>query len=144
MFVLISPNEPSFSGWRVAEVHETGFPVAAPFFWLEVAEVPANLHLTYYDPQTQSLAVHTPPEPSTAERRAKMVVTPLQARRALRAAGLLDAVEAWVAQQDDDAQDAWEYALQIERNNPMIAGAGAALGMTDAQIDALFVAAAAW
>ena len=68
-------------------------------------------------------------------------VTPLQARRALRAAGLLDQINAYVATQDADAQDAWEYATVIERNNPIIASAAAALGMTGEQIDGLFVAA---
>jgi len=69
-------------------------------------------------------------------------VTPLQARRALRAAGLFDAVAGWVAQQDADTQDAWEYATVIERDNALLAGAAAALGMTEEQIDQLFILAA--
>ena len=70
------------------------------------------------------------------------VVTPLQARRALRAAGLLATVNAWVAsQQDDDIKDAWEFASVIERHGPLTLGAAAALGLTDAQLDSLFIAA---
>lgn len=70
-------------------------------------------------------------------------VTPLQARRALRAAGLLSTVNAWVASQpDEDIKDAWEYASVIERSGPLTLGAAAALGLTDAQLDALFIAAA--
>lgn len=69
-------------------------------------------------------------------------VTPLQARRALRAAGLLATVNAWVGAQDEDTQDAWEFASVIERNGPIVVGAGAALGLSETQIDALFIAAA--
>lgn len=69
-------------------------------------------------------------------------VTPLQARRALRKAGIKAEVDAYVETLDDDAQDAWEYALSVERNNPIVLGAGAALGMTEQQMDDLFILAA--
>jgi hypothetical protein len=69
-------------------------------------------------------------------------ITPLQARRALRAADLLDAVNAWIATQPDDAQEAWEYCIEIRRDDALIAGAQAALGLTAEQVDVLFRAAA--
>ena len=70
-------------------------------------------------------------------------ITPLQARRALRAAGLLAIVNAWVASQaDEDIKDAWEFASVIKRHGPITVGAAAALGLTDAQLDGLFLAAA--
>jgi hypothetical protein len=70
-------------------------------------------------------------------------VTPLQARRALRAAGLLATVNAWVASQaDEDIKAAWEFASVIKRHDPLTLGAAAALGLTDAQLDGLFLAAA--
>jgi hypothetical protein len=69
-------------------------------------------------------------------------VTPLQARKALRASGLSDAVEAYIATQSAALQDEWEYAISVERDNPAIAAAGPALGLTDAQIDDLFRLAA--
>ena len=65
-------------------------------------------------------------------------ITPLQARRALRAADLLDAVNAWIAIQPDDAQEAWEYCVEVRRDSPLIAGAQAGLGLTDEQVDDLF------
>ncbi len=70
------------------------------------------------------------------------IITPLQARRALRAAGLLAAVSAWIGAQPDKVQEAWEYCVEVQRDNVLIAGAQAALGLTDAQIDALFRSAA--
>lgn len=65
----------------------------------------------------------------------------LQARRALRAAGLLDAVKAKVAASSDDIKDAWEYASSYERADPIIALLASELGMSDVQIDQLFLAA---
>lgn len=86
--------------------------------------------------------VFTDPTP-TVPQHTPLNVTPLQARRALRAAGLLATVNAWVAgQPDDDIRCAWEFASVIERNGPITVGAAAALGLTDAQLDGLFLAAA--
>jgi hypothetical protein len=65
-------------------------------------------------------------------------ITPLQARRALRAAGLLDSVNAWIATQPDDAQEAWEYCIEVRRDSPLIAGAQSELGLTSEQVDELF------
>ena len=69
-------------------------------------------------------------------------VTAFQARAALLAAGLLDEVEAAVAAADRLTQTAWEYAQAFERTSPTIAALAAALGLTDAQLDDLFRAAA--
>lgn len=70
-------------------------------------------------------------------------VTPRQARLALLGAGLLDAVNAAVAAASAQAQIDWNYALEIRRDNALIAGMAATLGLTSAQIDDLFRAAAA-
>lgn len=43
----------------------------------------------------------------------------------------------------DKAQIEWEYATTFNRTHPLIATVGTALGLSDAQIDALWVAAAA-
>lgn len=77
------------------------------------------------------------------EWRRGMVVTPLQLRRALRQQGLADAVAAYVAAQDADTQDAWEYAVEIRRTDALIVQAASALGKTEAEIDDLFRGAAA-
>src|SRR4051812_40104906 len=47
-------------------------------------------------------------------------VTPRQARLALNAANLRDAVEAYVAGQDRDTRDTWEFASVIRRQDPLI------------------------
>ena len=70
-------------------------------------------------------------------------VTMRQARLALLGAGLLDAVTAAVGKADKAAQIEWEYAGFVERNTGLVPAMASAIGMTDEQIDALFVAAAA-
>ena len=57
-------------------------------------------------------------------------------------AGWLDDIEAFIATQPRAAQIEWEYATEVQRSNAMIAGVQAATGMTDEQIDELFIEAA--
>ena len=70
-----------------------------------------------------------------------------QARLALSAAGLLAQTEAALAAMEgpegDVARIEWQWAKTIQRDHPMIAALGTALGLTSAQIDNLFRAAAA-
>lgn len=68
-------------------------------------------------------------------------VSPLQIRKALRAAGLMPAVKAFLAQAGDEIVEAWEYATQIDRDNALIATAAAGLGMNEGDIDGLFILA---
>ena len=75
-------------------------------------------------------------------------VTNYQARMALRAAGLRDKVDAAIRGADQsvpanaEALDAWDYANQFFRDQPIIAAMQAVLGLSDAQVDDLFRAAA--
>jgi hypothetical protein len=70
-----------------------------------------------------------------------------QARRALYQAGLLAAVEAAIAAmpgiEGDHARIDWATAQSIRRDWPLVAALALALGLSDAQLDALFVTAAA-
>jgi hypothetical protein len=97
----------------------------------------ADIAMLADDPRLTGLTIapYVMPVPSA--------VTPLQARRALRAAGYLAQVEAAIAEADDDTQDAWRYAQQIERAHPFLTAIAAQLGLTEAQMDDLFRAAAA-
>lgn len=75
------------------------------------------------------------------------IVTMRQARLALLGAGLLDDVEAAIAAlpspQKEAAKIEWEYSQEVQRHNGFVSVLAPALGMTDEQTDALFVAAAA-
>jgi len=71
------------------------------------------------------------------------VITIRQARLALHNAGLLDDVEAAIAQADRAVQIEWEYATEFRRDWPTLLAMQPLLGLTDEQIDGLFVAASA-
>lgn len=64
-------------------------------------------------------------------------------RRALRAAGMLAAVKSYMdaLPDDDEMRESWEYAPYFRRDAVGIEAARVALGLTSAQVDALFVAA---
>ena len=70
------------------------------------------------------------------------VITKRQATRALDAAGLLTKVEAMIAQSPSAVQIDWRTSSMVERNWPALAPMAAMLGLSDAQLDALFVAGA--
>jgi hypothetical protein len=69
-------------------------------------------------------------------------VTMRQARLELLKRELLDDVELVISAAGREAQIQWEYASVVERNNPVIAIVQQQQGLTDAQIDDLFIEAA--
>lgn len=68
-------------------------------------------------------------------------ITPAQARLALLNVGLLDAVDAFIAEQPRMVQLAWEYTTTVRRDSPLIVQATNELGWTSEQVNALFDAA---
>lgn len=85
----------------------------------------------------------------TADENAPLVpraVTMRQARLALLGAGKLAAVDAAINGMAEPTKSAarieWEYSGEVQRHNGFVEALGPALGMTSAQIDGLFVAAA--
>ena len=74
-------------------------------------------------------------------------VTMRQARLALLGAGLLPNVNAAIAAmtgpQGEAARIEWEYSQEVQRDRGLVSTLGAQLGMTEAQLDALFATAAA-
>ena len=82
-----------------------------------------------------------PPEPVIPQS-----VTMRQARLALLAAGLLDDVDAALAAIPDAterraAQIEWEYAATVDRASAWVGNLSSALGLTDEQLDTLFLSA---
>jgi len=80
------------------------------------------------------------------EKRQDMVVSPRQARLALNAAGLLANVETAIEAMSDPEKTVvrleWEYATQIERTSAWVVSMGTALGLTELELDQLFISAA--
>lgn len=74
-------------------------------------------------------------------------VTMRQARLALNAAGLLASVEAAINAMDEPAKTQarieWEYSGAVQRHNGFVSVLAPALGLTEGQTDALFIAASA-
>ncbi|RYF72454.1 MAG: hypothetical protein EOO22_10755 [Comamonadaceae bacterium] len=73
-------------------------------------------------------------------------VTMRQARLALLGSGKLalvaPAIDALPEPQRTAAQIEWEYSAMVERNRPFVLTLGAALGLSAAQLDQLFIVAA--
>ena len=74
------------------------------------------------------------------------VVTMRQARLALLGAGLLAQVNTAVANmpgaEGDAARIEWEYAQEVRRDSPLVAGLSEILGLTDETLDNLYRTAA--
>jgi len=81
-----------------------------------------------------------------AERRSAMVITPRQARLALSSVGKLSAIADAIAVTPEPNKSMiaieWEYATTIERTSPWIEAMRPALGLTEEDLDNLFVLAA--
>jgi hypothetical protein len=89
-------------------------------------------------PTLQDPPPPTPPGPP-------QVVSRFQARAALHLAGLLDDVNAMMADPATPmlARLAWQDAQEFRRQSPTVLAMAAELNLTDAQIDQLFITAAA-
>ena len=88
----------------------------------------------------EEVAAHLAPKPAPVPQ----VVSRFQARAALHLAGLLGTVQTMMENPATDplARLAWQDAQEFRRTSPTVLAMGAALGLTDSQLDALFVQAA--
>ena len=68
-------------------------------------------------------------------------VTKLQLYTALSAAGYMAEFDSFFIQ-NPEAKTIWDLASIVERQNPLVGDIADALGLDDAQVDALFIAAA--
>lgn len=69
-------------------------------------------------------------------------VTPLQARKVLRLLGFLDELDALLEESTPEVRDTWEYATSIDRTHPLIEELANELGLSDEDVDNLFIHAA--
>ena len=86
--------------------------------------------------------IETHEEWALRRKREAMKVSRPQAVHALRQAGLIPAIEAYMGAASDLERDAWENAVIFSRLSPLVQSMAAALGISDAQLDMLFEAAA--
>jgi hypothetical protein len=74
--------------------------------------------------------------------RVPQTVTPRQFRLALDELGLLDGIEAAIANADKATRITWEFAVSIERRHPRMIAMATSLGLLE-RLDEIFRAAAA-
>ncbi len=88
-----------------------------------------------------------PPQPEQIEpaKDVPQAITRLQAKIALSQAELLEHIQWMMAElpSTDIQRLAWENATMFERDSAMVNGMAAAIGITQEQLDDLFIAAAA-
>lgn len=69
-------------------------------------------------------------------------LTPRQIRMQLTNSGLRQQVEDMVANSNDYAlKDWWEYSIDYNRDNPILKDMATQLGLTDEQLDTMFIEA---
>lgn len=68
-------------------------------------------------------------------------ITPRQVRLLLLQQGKLGEVEGLIAQQDEATRITWEYAVQFNRNDPLLNSLAINLGLTSEQVDQFFIQA---
>ena len=108
------------------------------------ASIPADPANTDYAAYLQWLSegnVPTPADPIVIP--VPTTISMAQAQLALLAAGHLDAVEDAVEMMPRESQIIWRKAGTVVRGNPLVVQLAGLLGLSDADVDALFIAGAA-
>lgn len=122
----------------VSAITETHGAIDAPNM-IAIASFDASLLGSNY-----ANGVFTPPPPPSL---VPAKITMRQARLVLFDVGLLNAVptaiNALPSPAKDKAMIEWEYSNDVVRHNGFVSALGPALGLTEEQIDALFIAGAA-
>jgi hypothetical protein len=110
-----------------------------PFSWSSDGTIRGLTNLTPAQQTTLNavLAAHNPNTPAVPQ-----VIGAMNAKVALSRAGLLASVQTWVNTQSAERQLIWNTATDFRRDSPLIAAGAAALGLTSAQLDQLFITAA--
>jgi hypothetical protein len=81
-------------------------------------------------------------DPSTLPPPVPLSVSPRQVRLLLLQQDLLDEVETLITTQPREIQIAWEYALEFQRNDPLLNTLAQNLNLTEQELDSFFIAAA--
>lgn len=113
--------------------------------YIDVTDRPEICALSWYDVAIGDFV--DAPEPGPSEPVVPASVTMRQARLALLSAGLLDDVEVALDSMGDTpegkaARIEWDYSSEVWRHKPFVQQLSTAMGMSDSQIDEMFIAAA--
>ena len=133
MYALISPNENN----RICQVEQDEFPVAPPLEWVAC---PDNCTTEW----TYNGTTFEPPAPPPVV--IPDTVSMRQARLALFQENKLSQVQPLIDAMSEPAktttQISWDYATTVQRDDDLVVQLSAAMGLTSADLDALFTLAA--
>ncbi len=137
------PALPNLPGISISFADESRWPCGAPVFHGFCDDGGDPTVDGVIDVVTQEVFDSSRVAEIEARRKAKVPksVSMRQAELALLAAGLLDNIEALVATLPRTAQIEWRRAKDVERTHGLIAVVQAQTGMTDEQVDNLFIEA---
>lgn len=128
MKALISPLENN----RICQIvsNSNTFPVAEPLAFVTCPDE-CTTSWTYdgttFNPPVEALV---------------SVITPRQIRFVLNKYNLRQAVEAAVAAADQETKDWWEFSLDFQIDHPVLQSMAEGLGLTQAQVEQMFIEAA--
>lgn len=150
--MVLTDTEVSGNGWMDRNFTASNATIAVsdlPEHWTGAAWSYINGDWSIVDQVLHDHAVAADAVATEAARLASIpqAVTMRQARLALLGAGLYTNVNAAVAAMPGATGDAarieWEFSSTVGRHRPLVTALGTALGLSDAQLDALFIAAGA-
>jgi hypothetical protein len=126
-------------------------PDLTEYGWFKVKENPQPVHdesteTIYYEvqfigTQYETVWVIRPLTSEELKSRVPYVITMRQARIILERENLLDDIDALVATLDREAQITWEYSTEVQRNHPLVAAVQQLKGLTESQLDNMFISA---
>lgn len=112
--------------------------VLADRYRCDNTDLPFNVVGTGEIVEADTIDWPTPPTPPVPVPES---VTPRQIRQALTRAGLRTSVEAAIATGDQDTKDWYEFATEFRREHAMVAALATGLGVTEQQLDDLWILA---
>lgn len=128
-------------GWYTSTVYP-GREAPAPQNTSET-ETPGELRANWDGYEWVNTPYSPPPPPPPVVVYVPPAITMRQARLTLLAAGLLDDVEAAINALPDPQKAAakieWEYSNEVQRHNGFVSVLAPALGLTEAQLDTMFI-----
>lgn len=119
-----------------------------PTYVLRIADsayIPLSTENRDYNAYLEWAETNTASAPAPEVKPVPLSVTPRQARLVLLKLGKLDQVDEFIANLPDIQKAAakieWEYSLTYSRTSPLVLLLGHALGLSETELDELFIAA---
>lgn len=141
------PVFPAVDGLAFVWARESAYPTPVPEFFGTCPDGAFTMIDGVLDVVSQYDFENMQTDEMRARDKTPKSVTMRQARLALLGAGLLatvsDAVATMAGAEGDAARIEWEFSSEVKRDQPLVIALAPVLGMTDAQLDDLFIAAAA-